>query len=242
MTSANDTGSFLHPFWPRHARVEGLWRAGILVAACLAVALILVAPPAAAQDCDPDFSDCPPSPPPPPSGYSPETSDTRSREVPELEQRERSFVNPRATEAFVADIGRASETCDRITQNYRLHCLVRELDRVAATVPEGGEYAPVRAALEQATRGLQAITDTYEDTAAPRVRARVGGRPAAPRTQPITAIRPETVARAAAEAEAVLDEAVTILLRSAENSARRQVAFQPIAQAIDSTKVLLRST
>jgi hypothetical protein len=95
--------------------------------------------------------------------------------------------------------------------------------------------------LLDATRGLQAVTDSYEDPSAPRIRARVGGLPAAPQTPSITAIRPDAVARAAAEAEAALDEAVTVLLRSAENSARRQAAFQPIAQALGSTKVLLRS-
>jgi hypothetical protein len=209
----------------------------LVTAAGLLIALLAFdTAPAMAQSCDPDSEGCVEPEPSRPA------SDDPSREVTDLEWRDRSFLNSRATNSISADIDRIRLTCDRMNQNYRIHCLVLEMRQVADSIPATGEFAPVRAALLDASRGLQAITDTYEDTAAPRIRARVGGRPAAPRTQPITAIRPETVARAAAEAEAVLDEAVTILLRSAENSARRQVAFQPIAQAIDSTKVLLRST
>ena len=47
--------------------------------------------------------------------------------------------------------------------------------------------------------------------------------------------------KALAQATAVIDEAATQLLRSAENSERRYAHYQQISAAVDSTKVLLRS-
>ena len=58
---------------------------------------------------------------------------------------------------------------------------------------------------------------------------------------PLAAIRPAELPRVMAEAAAIVDDTSTILLRSTENSERRQIAYQEIAVAIDSTKVLLRS-
>lgn len=211
----------------------------VLSACLLAVAIwVTGADTARAQTCDPQDEGCEEPEAPGPSFTS---GGDPTREVPALERRDRGFINSRGTASIAAQIDRIKDTCDRVNENYRLHCLVLELQQVAAAIPPDGEYAPVRAALTEATRGLQALVDAAEDTAQPRIRTRVGGRPAAPLTAPITAIRPDAVPRATAEAERLLDEATTVLLRSAGNSARRQAAFQPIAQAIDSTKVLLRS-
>jgi len=210
-----------------------------LLACLLATALSVPAvEPARAQSCDPQDDGCGQQGQPGPSSSGGADS---PREVPALERRDRGFLNSRGTASITAQIDRIEDTCDRMNQNYVLHCLVVELRQVADEIPPTGDYAPVRAALVEATRGLQAIVDANADPATPRVRTRIGGRPAAPLTDPITAIRPDAVARATAEAERLLDEAATVLLRSAGNSARRQAAFQPIAQALDSTKVLLRS-
>jgi hypothetical protein len=45
-----------------------------------------------------------------------------------------------------------------------------------------------------------------------------------------------------AKAQSAVEEAATELLRSGENSARRYVHYQEISVAVDSTKVLLRSS
>ena len=47
--------------------------------------------------------------------------------------------------------------------------------------------------------------------------------------------------KAMAKANAVVEEAATQLLRSAENSERRYAHYQQISAAVDSTKTLLRS-
>ena len=60
-------------------------------------------------------------------------------------------------------------------------------------------------------------------------------------TRPITPVAPARVAAANAEATAVVDELATTLLRAGPTrTAQRELAR--VAQAVDSTKVLLRSS
>lgn len=154
-----------------------------------------------------------------------------------------TYLNPRDTDRISDALGGALKTCgpEFIERRYRIDCIRFYFRQVASELPQTGEYAPVRAALARAADQLDAIVRQNQDTAAPSVRPRQNGKPAAPRLPPIRAIRADAEARAARQAEAVIAEAATALLRSTENSERRMTHFQQIAAAIDSTKVLLRS-
>ena len=61
------------------------------------------------------------------------------------------------------------------------------------------------------------------------------------KTRTYHAIRKADLPQAMAKANAVVTEAATELLRSAENSERRYAHYQQISAAVDSTKTLLRS-
>lgn len=147
------------------------------------------------------------------------------------------------TKEIIDQIAKATRTCgtDQIARRYRVDCLRYELWRISQALPKSGDYAPVQAALAKAARDLDRIAERYADPAAPGVRASIGGKPLAPQTPPLNAVRREDEDRAIREAERVIEEAQTILLRSSAQSQARSVAFQDIATALDSTKVLLRS-
>lgn len=147
------------------------------------------------------------------------------------------------TKEIIGQIAKATQTCgvDQIARRYRVDCLRYELWRISQALPKTGDYAPVQAALAKAARDLDRIAERYADPAAPGVRASIGGKPLAPQTPPLNAVRREDEDRAIREAERVIEEAQTILLRSSAQSQARSVAFQDIATALDSTKVLLRS-
>lgn len=147
------------------------------------------------------------------------------------------------TKEIIDQIAKATRTCgaDQIERRYRVDCLRYELWRISQALPKTGDYAPVQAALAKAARDLDRIAERYADPAAPGVRASIGGKPLAPQTPPLNAVRREDEDRAIREAERVIEEAQTILLRSSAQSQARSVAFQDIATALDSTKVLLRS-
>jgi hypothetical protein len=147
------------------------------------------------------------------------------------------------TDALVARIAEVNAVCDWLLQPYRLWCLANGYDLMAETLLPFGGYRDVRQVLRRTANQLRAIAEANVDPEAEPVvlRRREGGATAVGNA-PIRAVRRDAVAATNRQAAAVLDEATTVLLRSAENSTRRQVSYQRIAQAIDSSKVLLRST
>src|SRR5690606_17763783 len=63
-----------------------------------------------------------------------------------------TFLNPRDTREIVRQLELAADTCDQPTlrPEYRIDCLRVLFQHLAQQIPATGEYAPVRAALEQA--------------------------------------------------------------------------------------------
>ncbi len=147
-------------------------------------------------------------------------------------------ATPHATQFILRRQRENDRICDRVDLPYRIDCIRYGLRSTAELLPTEGDYGEVRKVLTSAADKLDQVVARNRDPTAAPVVARGAGR----RSPGLSAIRPEAETRALREAEAILAEAETLLLRSSENSARRQVHFQQIAQAIDSTKVLLRST
>jgi hypothetical protein len=152
-------------------------------------------------------------------------------------------VTEATTDVLVARIAEVNAVCDWLLQPYRLWCLANGYDLMAETLLPFGGYRDVRQVLRRTANQLRVIAEANVDPEAEPVvlRRREGGATAVGNA-PIRAVRRDAVAATNRQAAAVLDEATTVLLRSAENSSRRQVSYQRIAQAIDSSKVLLRST
>ncbi len=153
-------------------------------------------------------------------------------------------VTENTTQEVVDVISTAKDTCsdDWINETYRIDCIRQTLLLAAAKLPTRGDYAPVKAALVDAADKLDKIVKQNGSASSGTVSPNIGGRPLAPTLPPLRAVDPAAQEQAVAEALAVLEEAETILLRSSENSTRRLEHYQQVAQAIDSTKVLLRSS
>ena len=132
--------------------------------------------------------------------------------------------------------------CGAISRAYRVDCLANQYERIAKSLPTGGEYKEIRKAFLSAAGDLAEIAATNIDTSANRIRPRVSRGPIKPKaTRPLNAVLPARQSQAEAQAAVVIDQLSTVLLRSGENSAKRQVHFAKIAQAVGSNKVLLRS-
>jgi hypothetical protein len=155
-----------------------------------------------------------------------------------------SGISTGRTRNITTAIAQVSQTCspEWVERRYLVDCLRWELRRIAQSLPQTGDYAPVRKALAKASSDLDAIVRRYADPSAPPIQPNVGGKPLAPQLPPLIGVRPEDEDRAIREAERVIEEAQTVLLRSAAESERRMVAYRDIATALDSTKVLLRSS
>lgn len=145
------------------------------------------------------------------------------------------------TRRIIKLISDGRDFCSGVPLLYRVDCLRYHFWKVAQTLPKTGDYAPVRAALLNAADQLEAIRDANLDPAGKPTQFRLRSKPDAARVPALVPIRPASAAQANSAATEVIAQTTTILLRSTENSDRRQASYQEIAAVIDSTKVLLRS-
>ena len=151
-------------------------------------------------------------------------------------------ITPDATAKFVQQFNDVSDFCRLLDLRYRIDCLQAHFEKISRSLPTTGDYAPLRAALAKAAIQLDRVVEANKDSGGKIIAPRLRSKPQAERIRPLTPILPARQAAANAAAAAVVDELSTVLLRSALNSERRQIAFQAIATAIDGTAVLLRSS
>jgi hypothetical protein len=150
------------------------------------------------------------------------------------------YLTDPSTEGIVDALGDAVAFCENLPRkDYTIDCLAYQYRQIARRLPASGDYAAVRAVIERAAGRLEGVVADYPSTTLPPARvSRAGvGRTARP-------LRPVDSARrkeAAAKAIAIVEETRTVLLRSAENSAQRQLHYQRISAAVGSGTVLLRS-
>lgn len=154
----------------------------------------------------------------------------------------RTSVSWNTTDTLVDIINDANETCDRrIERKYRIDCLRVYYGWVADTLPNSGDYLPIRKAMRAAEKKLSAIVSANVDRNAPVITPREGHKKSGKKLPPLRAVKPSAVKKATAQAEAVVKETELVILRSGEDPARRTAHFQSVAEAVDSNLVVLRS-
>lgn len=146
------------------------------------------------------------------------------------------------TRKIVLDLYYIRRECGRYDPIYRIDCLRQGIDMLVASLPEHSEYRQVKRTLQKASRRLARIVRTHRDASAPKLVAPRDANPRFKKRRSYTAIRRSAVPQAMEQARRVVEEAATELLRSGENSERRYAHYQQISVAVDSTKVLLRSS
>lgn len=152
------------------------------------------------------------------------------------------IVSTGVTKAIVKILQGADKTCDaRIDLRYRIDCLRLYYLKVAANLPDSGDYLPIKTAMLDAAGKLDAIVTKYEDDMAPPLRLREGHKPMAKRLPPVRAVKEGFADEAAAEAAAVVKETELIIIRSGGDPARRTQAYTDVAAAVEDNLVILRS-
>ncbi|MCB1363027.1 MAG: hypothetical protein KDK02_02840 [Rhodobacteraceae bacterium] len=153
-------------------------------------------------------------------------------------------VNATTTAAIVVTLNQATQFCSAFSQSeFVIDCLAERLDNVNRRMAGTSGYDDVRAALGDAALRLNRIARQNRSPARASATFR-GTIPNGTRIETSRRLVPVDPARmdsALNQALAVIGEAETVLLRSAENSGDRAAQFQRIASAVGSNKVLLRS-
>lgn len=147
-----------------------------------------------------------------------------------------------ATDVIVNGIDEARQFCGSIGNSaYAVDCLSERLAAVASAMPAGGGYGDARAALLDASRKLNALARANAAPDLPRANVRQPGEGGIATTRPLIPVDPARLAEVSRAAEAIVAEAETVLLRSAESVAERTIHYTRIATAVGSNKALLRS-
>lgn len=150
-------------------------------------------------------------------------------------------ITAAAAERAVRAINEVTLFCAPLEPSYRVDCLADGLASAARELSRRGDLSAARGVLEKTSRDLAALARANADPDQPRGRASRAGQ--APRTssRPLTPVRPEAQASVNAQALAIIEEAETVLLRSAGFDSAPSADLRTIAEAVGSTKVLLRS-
>lgn len=152
------------------------------------------------------------------------------------------FGSVNFTRQLVSSLASAKVFCGGIDKSaYRVDCLAERLQVVSDTIPEGSDYDEVRQVLNETSADLARLARTNRDTSLPSAPASRRTDSADRTTRALTPVSSAAQAEVGRQAIAILEEAQTQLLRSAEGSNSRSIQYAQISQAIDSTKVLLRS-
>jgi hypothetical protein len=134
------------------------------------------------------------------------------------------------TGAIVLSLQAGEMLCGQVPLEYRPDCLAQAFRLTANLAQANSEYVGAAIALNSASRDISRLVSQNADPAAPRVRSQ--GRT-------YRAVRPEAAPAVNAQVEAIITETETRLLRSTGSVG--QAHYQRIAQAVGSTKRILRS-
>jgi filamentous hemagglutinin family protein len=147
------------------------------------------------------------------------------------------------TDAIVDQLQQATAYCSVIGQSeYVVDCLSERLAVIAAGLPQSGDYADARAALNAAAGRLSELVAENQDSDFPANLTRSLRPDAPPSSRPLRPVRTDNLADTLAAASGILAETQTQLLRSASAS-QESVHYQRIATAVGSTNtILLRSS
>ncbi|MCK0149305.1 hypothetical protein MWU54_04670 [Marivita sp. S6314] len=146
------------------------------------------------------------------------------------------------TSQVVRQIEQIQRICEFMGDEYRVSCFATTYRELAKDIPNNGDYKEARDALLDAAKKLDRLTRQNIDRQKPSLRARLttdSGQ--AVSTPPIAAVRAPAAPQINRQAANILEEAETVLLRSASSDAARAIHYQRIAAAVGSNKVLLRS-
>lgn len=134
------------------------------------------------------------------------------------------------TNGIVLVLGAASRECGQLPPEFRADCLQVSFRRAARATENSPDYGAAAALLNSASRRISILVSRNADPAAGR-----SG------TRRYRAVKKSAVRAVNSAAAAVVTETETKLLRSAGSSQHRKTHYQRIAQAVGSTKRILRS-
>ncbi|MFD3190288.1 hypothetical protein ACFMPD_08435 [Sedimentitalea sp. HM32M-2] len=152
------------------------------------------------------------------------------------------FGSKNYTEVLTGNIAAAQKFCAELdNDSYKVDCLAERLETISREIPRDSDYSEVKSILKDTSDQLADLARANRDSTLPRGRAVSQGETPVSTSRPLTPVDPAALPNVNAQARAILDNTETLLLRSAEASESKALQYSKIADAIGSSKVLLRS-
>ena len=152
------------------------------------------------------------------------------------------FGSNNYTEVMTSKIAAAQKFCADIdNDSYNVDCLAERLGEISDEMPKGSDYDEVKSLLKDTSDQLSELARANRDVNQPRGRATSKGENPVTTSRPLTPVTKESLPQVNAKAQAILENTETLLLRSAEGSESKVLQYSRIADALGSSKVLLRS-
>jgi len=126
-------------------------------------------------------------------------------------------------------------------EEYRIDCYADQLDQVAETIPDDEQFGAARSIVAKTAADLSVIVQGSASKTLRPVTLSSADNSGRVSKRAVLAVATDAFPTALAEAELVLQEAETLLLRASAESERRKLAYARVAEAIGSSKILLRS-
>lgn len=152
-------------------------------------------------------------------------------------------VSDGQTEQIVSRLREFQRLCEFMGDEYRISCFAQTYRELANDIPANGDYEEARKAILDAAKKLDNLTRRNLDRSKPALTASVtnnAGQKVS--TPPIRPVRIDRAPQLNQQAAQIVEEAETVLLRTASSDATRAIHYQRIAAAVNSNKVLLRSS
>lgn len=149
------------------------------------------------------------------------------------------------TAAITQRLRNVERICETMGDEYKVACFAVSYKDLARAIKQSNGDPEIGKTLSEAADKLDALVRSNLDSQKPPLRAHLDS-PSGSRlitTAPMRAVKQAQTAEIQRKAANILEEAETVLLRSATSvGPTRSLSFQRVAAAIDSNKVLLRSS
>lgn len=145
------------------------------------------------------------------------------------------------TAAITDALEEIARRCQLLPEEYRIDCLGKGYSQLATEIPQVADYQPVRDELARAGRRMREIVLRNLDRAKQERQLPKTARDTRNYNWASKPVQADKLAAATDEAIAVVEEAQTRLLRSAENSARRRIHYQRVSRSLGASRRILRS-
>lgn len=174
----------------------------------------------------------------------PDTKSGMTRHGEERDRPDQAINEINEADFIVNRLQQIQRICDALDEEYTVDCLATSYMRLTNDLRTIGGDSSVRQSLERASAKLRALVQSNLDKTKPALRAHLTNAESGARmlsTLPVRAVQPDRLSKVRQGAMTVLDEAETVLLRSARRRTEQSVLYQRVAAALRSNKVLLRS-